>query len=145
MRHVFAMLTLCAIARSACVPLAAQSDVKTLAFEVASIKENKSADVGGMSSGTEAGHYSASNMPLYFMVLGAYHLLDHQLAGMPDWTRTTRYNIAASYPPGARPNEEQLNEMVRSLLGERFHLVAHHEMRELPVYELTLARKDGQL
>jgi uncharacterized protein (TIGR03435 family) len=31
--------------------------------------------------------------------------------------------------------------MLRTLLAERFKLAIHHESRELPVYELTVARR----
>ena len=35
--------------------------------------------------------------------------------------------------------------MIRSLLEERFKLKAHRETRELPVYELVVARTDRRL
>ena len=115
------------------------------AFDVAAVKENRSVEQSGRTSGVDAGQYTATNMPLYFLVLTTYSLLDHQLAGMPDWTRTTRYDIAASYPPGLRPNEQELKAMLQGLLADRFKLVAHHETRELPAYALTMANKDRKL
>jgi uncharacterized protein (TIGR03435 family) len=35
--------------------------------------------------------------------------------------------------------------MTRSLLADRFQLNARHETRQLPIYELVVARKDGRL
>src|SRR6266436_2076231 len=35
--------------------------------------------------------------------------------------------------------------MLRALLVDRFKVIAHQETRELPAYELVLARKDGAL
>jgi uncharacterized protein (TIGR03435 family) len=35
--------------------------------------------------------------------------------------------------------------MLRALLGERFNLRVHPESREMPVYDLSLARADGKL
>jgi uncharacterized protein (TIGR03435 family) len=35
--------------------------------------------------------------------------------------------------------------MLRSLLEERFKLAVHQEAREMPIFELVVARKDGKL
>ena len=39
----------------------------------------------------------------------------------------------------------QMLGMVRTLLADRFKLVMHRETREMPVYHLVLARRDGRL
>jgi len=35
--------------------------------------------------------------------------------------------------------------MLQSLLADRFHLAAHRETKELPIYALTMARVDGRI
>jgi uncharacterized protein (TIGR03435 family) len=40
---------------------------------------------------------------------------------------------------------KDLPQLLRSLLADRFKLKAHTESRELPVYDLVLARSDGRL
>jgi uncharacterized protein (TIGR03435 family) len=71
----------------------------------------------------------------------AYDLKRYQLAA-PDWLSTVKFDITARVPAGATRNEFRL--MLRNLLAERFKLAAHTEVRELPVYELVIA-KNGPL
>ena len=40
------------------------------------------------------------------------------------------------------PNQEQMLEMLRTLLADRFKLVVHREPRERPIYNLVLDRAD---
>ena len=57
-----------------------------------------------------------------------------------------RYDIVAKaegdVPPGP---DSPFPLMIRAMLTDRFKLVAHNESRELPIYELVLARSDGKL
>jgi uncharacterized protein (TIGR03435 family) len=116
-----------------------------LAFEVASVKENTSRSQGGRLSGPDPGRFTATNIPLRFLILDAFGLRDHEVVGAPDWTFTTPYDITATYPPGLQPTQPQLRLMLQKLLTDRFGLMTHRETRELPIYALTLARIDGRL
>ena len=49
-----------------------------------------------------------------------------------------KYDIAAKVPPGA--TRDDLNAMFQNLLVERLGLVSHYEMRDLPIYELVVAK-----
>ena len=72
----------------------------------------------------------------------------------PDWINTAKYVIQAK-PPDAiavamqkMANEERMKEthlMMQSLLADRFQLKAHFETREMPVYELVLAKGGSKL
>jgi len=67
-----------------------------------------------------------------------------EIFGMPDWTRGAFYDINATSPlTTATP--DQRAAMLRSMLADRFRLMAHAERRELPSYDLVLDRKDGRL
>lgn len=57
--------------------------------------------------------------------------------------RADRFDVAAR--AGRAASVEELRLMVRSLLAERFKLIAHTEQSDLPSYTLLLARADKQL
>jgi uncharacterized protein (TIGR03435 family) len=72
------------------------------------------------------------------MVL-AYKVQPSQISG-PDWIATQRFDIVAKLPEGA--TKDQTNEMLQSLLEERFKMTLHRETKEHPVFALVVA-KDG--
>jgi uncharacterized protein (TIGR03435 family) len=66
-----------------------------------------------------------------------------QIFGGPPWMDSERYDIQAKADcSGGKLSREQTQLMMQSLLEERFQLKAHKETRELPVYNLVVA-KDG--
>ncbi|HVQ15004.1 MAG TPA: TIGR03435 family protein [Vicinamibacterales bacterium] len=116
---------------------------KAPAFEVASIKENVSASENASVRAQPGGRVSVNNNSLRNIIRNAYNVQNYQIVGGPDWINTTRWDIAAKAPDDAPP--QQLLLMLRTLLADRFKLVARNEQREMPIYALTLARPDGQL
>ena len=76
-------------------------------------------------------------------------LIDSRILGGPEWVGSDRYDINAKSSTEFRPSPDgparELLLMIRSLLEERFKLKAHRETRELPVYELVVARADRRL
>ncbi len=115
-----------------------------LAFDVASVKENTAvSDRGGPAS--TPGRFRVTNSPLRFILLDAFGVMDHQLIGAPEWTESARYDITATYRADAARNDDDTRAMLRNLLVDRFGLKTHREMRELPIYSLVMARKDGAL
>jgi len=122
-------------------------------FEVASMKPN----AGGPESGLtqfSGGRYIARYATLKDLIGHAYgvrgrSLTDRQLIGAPAWLGVDRFDIEATVPEipddsrGMIPAAVQLR--IRSLLEERCALVTHYEQRELPLYALVLARRDGTL
>jgi uncharacterized protein (TIGR03435 family) len=126
--------------------LAFPSQAQKQAFEVVSIKLNKSANAGG-SMGPRASMFVATNMTLKALLMYAYRpatgsLLNEQIIGGPDWIKTDRFDVKAK-PEGDEPLRpgEPAKAMVRSLLEDRFQLKLHREMRDLAVYNLVLAKK----
>ena len=66
-----------------------------------------------------------------------------RIAGLPDWTRNTRYDIVGK---AAGPiNDQQRRAMMREVLVTRFKLRTHTEQREQTVYVMTTSRPDKSL
>jgi uncharacterized protein (TIGR03435 family) len=120
-------------------------DVPDEAFEVASVKPNR--------SGREAWDFDAppgrvigTNVTLRDLIRFAYYIYggDFDLRiDAPDWIRTVRYDVEGK-TPGAVPQARAM-AMLRHLLAKRFALKVHYEARERPAYALVRARSDGRL
>jgi bla regulator protein blaR1 len=125
------------------------ADSQAQEFEVASVKRNASGGNFVQLGGDPGGRFTATNVPLKLLIRQAYQLQDSQVVGGPNWINTDRFDIIAKAPgplalpaPGGPPGPFQL--MMRALLADRFKLAVHTESRELPIYALTLARRDGK-
>ena len=114
------------------------------AFEVASVKPNVSGSDATSSNGS-AGTYTAVNLSLRRIIGIAYRidlaLVRDRIVG-PQLIDSGRFDITARIPPGG---SNQVPDMLRTLLAERFALTAHVEMRDASGYALTRVRKDEQL
>jgi uncharacterized protein (TIGR03435 family) len=121
-------------------------------FEVASIKpsnpnpdpSNPVASIALMLP-QPGGRFTAANTPLRMLIMAAYELKQEgQLTGGPPDLLAAKYDITAR-TAGTATIGKELPQMLRSLLADRFKLQSHTESRELPVYDLVLARSDGRL
>jgi uncharacterized protein (TIGR03435 family) len=106
------------------------------------VKPNVSEDTPSPPA-VSPGRFSWTNANLRQLIQVAYGRRPHQLIGMPDWSDTARFDVVASTSPGT--SCQQMNVMRQSQLADRFDLVAHRDKRELPVYSLVPARRDGRL
>jgi uncharacterized protein (TIGR03435 family) len=124
----------------------AQSSVNP-AFEVASIKPNRSGDLRMGIGLAPGGRFTGTNVTLRQLISTAYGTSsDSQIVGGPNWMDSDRFDINAKAQgyTGFMP-PAQLGLMLRPLLAERFKLAFHRESREIPIYALVIARADGQL
>jgi uncharacterized protein (TIGR03435 family) len=130
-------------------------------FEAVSIKPCDAAGIGG--GGREGGNgvappQFASPGRLHFncatvagLIQFAYldyangqrhsdqHLDSLPIKGGPAWIYSDRYQLEAK-AEGTPREEVMLGPMLQTLLEDRFNLKIHRETREIPVYELTVAR-----
>ena len=123
-----------------------------LSFETASVKPNKSgADERYLRIDPSGNGLTAVNMQLRELITFAYRIQRFQLEGGPDWIASDRFDIqtrserAVPATGAFFGGQEALRIMMRTLLADRFKLVMHKETKELPIFELVLARQDGRL
>ena len=79
---------------------------------------------------------------------------DGQIAGLPEWANKERYDIVAKMSPTDSVAFQKLNkeeqdrsrqQMLQSLLAERFSLTVHRGSKEVPVYDLVVAKGGSKL
>jgi bla regulator protein blaR1 len=120
-----------------------------LAFETASVKPNKSgAEERYFRLDPRGGSLTVVNVQLREMITFAYQIQSFQLEGGPGWIASDRFDILAKPErevPSTESGQDPLKMMLRTLLADRFKLVMHKETKELPIFELVLARQDGKL
>src|SRR5579871_1667889 len=115
---------------------AAQTEPKP-AFDVASVKQNKTGDPAPYSNsplgpGTvfvqTGGYFKATDLPLMTYIAFAYKIQGSEakdlLSQLPDWVNTENYDIEAKTAKvGVTKDEMRL--MMQSLLAERFKFTIH--------------------
>jgi len=123
---------------------AASVEAKVPVFDVVSIKPNRSGS-GSMGIETHNDSYSATNVSLKRLLQDAYGIREDLISGVPGWAESTGFDIKAKV---VDPNldelrklsAEQRRSMLQSFLADRFQLKVHIETKELPVYELVVAK-----
>ena len=121
---------------------AAQSDLRR--FEVAAIRPSNPEESAGPSGiETSRGLVRAINVTLKRAISGCYGVGLDRVLGGPDWTASDRFQITAKadQPFG----EDVLNEMLKTLLAERFNLKLHHENRPGEALILEVAKNGPKL
>jgi uncharacterized protein (TIGR03435 family) len=138
----------------AVMPAASQTPAERPAFEVASIKANAHSGFSPTTRRVAGNRFSVTGMPLVPLVMDAYNLRDWQIIGGPAWINIDQWDIEAVAGEGvdlqvfdlqnpSRPTLAAL--MVQSLVENRFQFRFHREMKELPVYELTIAKNGPKI
>jgi uncharacterized protein (TIGR03435 family) len=107
-------------------------------FEVASVRPSaddvtQAVDVGVKVSGSQV---RISSFSLKDYIATAFDVKAFQVSG-PDWLGQVRYDVAGKIPEGG--SDQQVGDMLRNLLEDRFALKIHREQREFPVYALIAA------
>jgi len=123
------------------------------AFEVASVKPSSPDARGQTFQFTPGEGLAVKNGTLKGLIETAYNVRDFQISGGPGWLDSERYDVfakTAADDPEARTRNRtaQIDETrvrLQLLLSQRFQLKVHREMRELPVFALTVGRSGSKL
>ena len=120
------------------------------AFEVSTVKENKSGS-SGSSSNSHDGRFTATNVSLKNLLqYEAYGVPESRILGGPKWINSERFDVEAKTDSATTDRLRTLDHgqrrvemqaMFQQLLAERFRLAVHWETRELPVYAMVVAKK----
>jgi uncharacterized protein (TIGR03435 family) len=150
-------LVLLAVCAASCISAQGQADPavsapatpKALSYDVISIRPNNSADQSSSWRNSSNG-IVLTNAPLSWLVRNAFNIItDDQLAGLPGWVDSDRYDIqakmddesAASWKNMTRQEKaSQQRLLLQSLLVNRCQLKFHRETKQLPVYDLVIAK-----
>ena len=131
--------------------LIAQPAAPKLEFEVASVRAStpytpgvpRSVSRRGGPGTNDPDRLTIENYSLASLIMDAWDIKPFQLSG-PDWLvngfgpLSSKFDVAAKIPPGS--TNEQFRVMMQNLLADRFKLSLHHEMKELPVYNLIVMK-----
>jgi uncharacterized protein (TIGR03435 family) len=127
--------------------------VPTMAFDVASVRENKDVDMRGFTMGggftPHTSTFRAMNWMIDSLIYTAYGVKSYQVVGAPSWPFPTLFMVEAKGDTDADAKMAGLNKeqqeaeqehMLRSLLEDRFKLKTHWETKEGDVFNLVIAK-----
>jgi uncharacterized protein (TIGR03435 family) len=143
-----------------CANLRAQTPPARPQFEVASVKPAANDERGGrgmppmmremmrssrppgMIPMDDPGRIRLQNWALLDLIAAAFSVRASQVSG-PAWLSDQSFDIEAKVPAGA-PKEE-LNDMLQSLLEERFGLKVHRDTRTMQGFDLVVGKNGPKL
>ncbi|HEY4088427.1 MAG TPA: TIGR03435 family protein [Bryobacteraceae bacterium] len=106
---------------------------QAVSFDAASIKPSN-ASPGSSGINTNNGYMRAYNVTLKRCIAGAYGITEDQVIGGPKWISENRYDITA------RGSGGHTEDMLKTLLADRFRLVMHPQSETRSGYALTVAK-----
>jgi uncharacterized protein (TIGR03435 family) len=87
------------------------------------------------------GRFVATATSISTLIRIAFAADDNLISGAPPWTKNETFDIDAIVENHVEvTNPQQFQQLIRSLLEDRFQLKFHREQKEAPVYWLELNR-----
>jgi len=118
-------------------------------FAVATVKPTRHGNGMSLLQMTPDG-IRIENLPLQEMLRVAFGMQDDRILGEPDWANVERFDVEAKVDDSdvaklGTLTIDQRREMLVPLLIDRFGLKFHREQRDLPIYNLVIARGGAKL
>jgi uncharacterized protein (TIGR03435 family) len=113
------------------------------AFEVASLRLDDSPFVNDSPLGQN--RWTATQAGLVRLLMLAFDVPFSQMVGVPVWSRSERYAVAAKAEDGVRLTRETLALCLQRFLAERFKLVTHRETQQRKGYALVVAKSGPKM
>lgn len=94
--------------------------------------------------------FQAYGVPLEMLVRQAFGVSEDRILNEPDWVKSARFDLDAKVAPEDAPGFKALSmqerfTMLLPVLQDRFGLKFHHEIKELEVYTLVVAKGGPKL
>jgi uncharacterized protein (TIGR03435 family) len=122
---------------------------KLIAFDAVSVRQNKS-DSNVYVDKTPKDGFAVEHYPLHGILSIAYGARWDLISGGPKWIDTNYYDITAKVAGEDLAayralSKAQQQAMVQAMLVERFKLATHIETKEMPGYEMVVAKNGPKL
>jgi len=114
-------------------------------FEVVSIKLDPPNSFGTKFGPKGTPTFRAENVSLWGLIGIAYGVSDMQVAGLPNWNQSTRYDVIAKAGGEKALDDEQFKVAMQLMLKDRMHLEVHHEKRMVDGYRLVTDKQTPKL
>ena len=92
---------------------------------------------------TSSGFFRTHDVPLKRLVARAYQVSEDEVFCNSGWIESEGFDIRAKIPDELTKGRgaDTLPQMIQGLLADRFHLVAHRELRQVQGFLLVVAKK----
>ena len=130
-----------------CVPLLAQkTQMAKDAHPKVDVSVIRPADPASKRQGfdVDGQQIKIFNQSVTSLMMFAYGVHKKQIDG-PRELMTQSYDVQGVYDTPGDPNLKQFQEIIQSILEDRFGLKLHHEQRTLPVYAVTRLKSGPKL
>ncbi|MEP7353852.1 MAG: TIGR03435 family protein [Acidobacteriota bacterium] len=151
MKTSLSAILLYGVLATVCIPASAQTTPR--AFDITLVKENSGTPQSALREGREAltqnhnrgcsqsGRFTQRGYAAVTTIYFAYEIQD--IVGGPDWLKRQFFDMDGQNDQATTQQECVL--MVRELLQTRFKLAFHWETRQIPVYNLVIAKSGSKL